>query len=652
MDKVRQRTETAVRFAPLALRRLPMHHFCTPARPPRLRPWAFLLLSSLMAAAQAAGSAPPEEGRVRLPQAALQVHMNQVALDRLGPKVAVISTRGRAESGRYQVWRDGRVAASGSLNALPPFTAWAPDRQHFQLDFSQLKEAGRYQVEVWVGGRHARSAPVQVADQALFRETAAAMLDYFRQSRHTDPGDRHRRVFDSERFVNVWGGWHDAGGDTGKYLSHLGYANYFNPQQAPMAAWVLAYTAHESAGLYARAGLLRQAQEEAFWGADYLHRVLDADGYFYTTVFDRWGAADAERMVVGYEGEDGRYTTAYRSAYRAGGGLAIAALARAAMLAESSGRQGEFSGSQYLDDARRAFQHLQQHSTQYTADGQDNLIDDYCALLAAVELHRATAAPEYLQAARERAARMLQRQDGEGHFYSDAPGQRPHYHAVEAGMPVLSLSHYLMVEPDLAARTTARQAVQAALTAQEGLDKAVANPYGYARQRFRQASPGGTPGAVQTGFFMPHRNETGYWWQGESARLASLSTAAVLGGRMLESAPQGASPAAPAGAVANFGVSAALARSAQAQLDWTLGRNPYGMSMLYGFGARNPPAAPSSAGLMRRGGVSNGITGAPDSDAGEGLAFANGPNENQWRWNEQWLPHSTWLLLAAVTLAQ
>jgi len=107
----------------------------------------------------------------------------------------------------------------------------------------------------------------------------------------------------------------------------------------------------------------------------------------------------------------------------------------------------------------------------------------------------------------------------------------------------------------------------------------------------------------------------------------------------------------PAGS-ANFGIRADLARSAQAQLDWVLGRNPYGISMLYGFGARNPPAAPSSAGVMLRGGVSNGITGAPESEAGEGIAFANGPTENQWRWNEQWLPHGAWLLLAAVTLAR
>ncbi|NNC25004.1 glycosyl hydrolase, partial [Salinisphaera sp. USBA-960] len=80
------------------------------------------------------------------------------------------------------------------------------------------------------------------------------------------------------------------------------YANHFNPQQASMAAWVLAYGAHARKALFAAHGLQAQVEDEAFWGADYLHRILDKDGYFYTTVFDQWGTPGAVRMVTGYEG--------------------------------------------------------------------------------------------------------------------------------------------------------------------------------------------------------------------------------------------------------------------------------------------------------------------------------------------------------------
>ena len=55
---------------------------------------------------------------------------------------------------------------------------------------------------------------------------------------------------------------------------------------------------------------------------------------------------------------------------------------------------------------------------------------------------------------------------------------------------------------------------------------------------------------------------------------------------------------------------------------------------------------------MFKGGISNGITGALDSDMGEGITFAPGPDDAQWRWVEQWLPHSAWMLLAAVSMAR
>lgn len=598
-----------------------------------------LLAAALAAATQSSvaadAAAPVTTVSVQLPTDPLLVQLNQVALERVGPKKAVVESTGPAQAGRYRVLAGGKVVAQGELRALPEFAAWGAGKRYFEVDFSAIEKPGVYRVEASVGARRVQSAPVRVRDQALFTTIADKTLDYFQRSRHLGAGDKRIRVFETDRFVNVWGGWKDAGGDAGKYLSHLGYANFFNPQQTSMAAWVLAYTAHTAGDLYRRAGLLKRAENEAFWGADYLHRILDAEGYFYTTVFDKWGDDKAERMVVGYEGEDGTYTQLYRSAYRAGAGMAIASLARASMLAQQSGRQGEFSGATYLADAVRGFDHLQQFNAQYTANGVENIIDDYTALMAAVELFNATREPRFLDAARLRAESLMGRQTAAGGFISDG-ASRPYYHAVEAGLPVLSLSHYLAIETQEARRERASSAIAAALKYEVAITDRVANPYGYARQAFQLASRGGKPeGEVREGFFIPHRNETGYWWQGESARLASLTTAMVVASR----APGVEMPAGWAG-------------YAQSQLDWTLGRNPYGISMLYGFGKRNPPTVASSAGDMFAGGISNGITGAVGSDTGEGIAFGPGPDGEQWRWVEQWIPHSTWMLLAAVESAR
>lgn len=571
---------------------------------------------------------------------ALLVHINQVALERTGPKSAVVEYGGARNSGKFTVLKDGVAVQSGELTALPEFTEWSGKRNYFKADFSSLLANGTYQLQVALGEDTARSAAFVVADNATFVITVSAILDYYKANRHTKEADRKVRVFDTQRHVDVWGGWKDAGGDNGKYLSHLSYANFFNPQQTALVVWALAESYDSAPDLYRRAGLNTRVVEEALWGADFLHRLLSDEGYFYMTVFDRWAAPGAERMITGYVGQDGVYTKDYQAAFREGAGVAIAALARASMVSNATGIRGEFPAARYLQDAEKAFEHLQQHNVEYCDDRTENIIDDYTALLAAIELHRATGKNSYLEAARHRANNLIQRLTSDGWFRSDS-GTRPYYHAAEAGFPVVSLVHYLRIERDTALAQQARTTIGKALEYQLALTNKVSNPFNYARQNFRSYRHGKLGERLQEGFFIPHANETGYWWQGESARLASLATAAVLGGRALE----GSRASGP-----NFGVSPKLAEFAQNQLDWIVGRNPFDMCLLYGFGLNNPPSA-ESAGVHDRGGISNGITGATASEDGRGIVFAPGPDENQWRWLEQWLPHSTWFLLAATAMA-
>ena len=570
--------------------------------------------------------------------AQVAVQVNQVALERRGPKIAVVEYKGMESQGRFEVLRGDAAVLSGALTALPAFVEWG-EKRYFQADFATLNSPGKYRVRVTLGNEQAISAPFDVADRAVFAVTADKLVSYFKQNRWLGEADKHIRIFDTQRYVNVWGGWKDAGGDTGKYLSHLSFANYFNPQQAAMATWALAKTYQTAPDQFTKAGLEERVTAEAFFGADYLHRILDPAGYFYETVFDRWGEPGAERVVTGYEGLDGIYSTNYNAAFREGGGVAIAALARASMLGRQTGRHGEFTAAQYLADAEKAFAHLQANNQKYCDDGVENIIDDYTALLAATELYHATKKSAYLQAARLRAANLNGRMTSDGWFVSDAK-DRPYYHGAEAGFPVLSLVYYLDVETDTARIDATKSTLRKALAWQLALDRAVANPYNYARQTFRTFKDGKLAAERQEGFFMPHANETKYWWQGESARLASLATAAILAGRIVSPDPKGA-----------FGVTSDLATFAQNQIDWTLGRNPYGLCLLYGFGVRNPPHA-DSAGDMVVGGISNGITGAVDSDEGRGIVFAAGPDENNWRWIEQWIPHTTWFLLAATTMSQ
>ena len=182
------------------------------------------------------------------------------------------------------------------------------------------------------------------------------------------------------------------------------------------------------------------------------------------------------------------------------------------------------------------------------------------------------------------------------------------------------------METDETRRNGARQAIQTHLNYLVRVTNAVSNPFGYARQPIS---------ASATGFFIPHENESGYWWQGENARLGSLAAAAVLGAATLgASGPQYLD----------------LVRYSGAQIDWILGANPYDVCFLQGFGNQNPArfcaAKPQWDTLV--GGIANGITGlGPDGSGIQWDSPATGCGNN-WRFVEQWIPHAAWFMIAVA----
>ncbi len=189
-------------------------------------------------------------------------------------------------------------------------------------------------------------------------------------------------------------------------------------------------------------------------------------------------------------------------------------------------------------------------------------------------------------------------------------------------MTLLRLSE---VRPDLAERALAL--VDELIRSRLALDASRANPFGYPLHWIELA--GSAPRAQ---WFFPQVNESGYWWQGENARVASL--AALLAG---------ASEAMPDAAWSSM----ARDRSRDC-VSWILGRNPFDVCMLQGHGRNNPPYHPGFHNAPA--GVCNGITSGFDDEAD--IAFRPMPmavdKEHSWRWGEQWMPHAAWLLDALV----
>ncbi len=551
-------------------------------------------------------------------------HLNHLGFDTLGPKHAVVE--GPANLDRFFIVDSNRTAVwCGALTAIA-FGAWGRSNSFYSIDFTDLTRPGSYRLQVG----NAMSDAFDIGDSHLFATTFAGILGYFKASRADDPdvwaADASVPFVGGGTPADVRGGWYDASGDISKYLTHLSYANFLNPQQIPLVAWALAWVYDQGGSTLAASGSAPALQAEALWGADYLVRVLDPAGYFYTNVFDGWSGNVGQRQICAIVGQSGAETADYQSALREGGGMSIAALARAARWSVD----GSFTSAQYLAGAKLAFDTLNNNGGKYDDDGKENVIDDYTGLLAASELYATTQDAAYAQAARARATSLVARLGADGYFIADG-ATRPFWHESDAGLPVVALARYVQVETDTGKRDLAKQAIQKHLDYLLAVTGAVANPFGYARQPIA---------AGTSSFFIPHDNESGYWWQGENARLASLSAAALFGAKVL-------------------GTSGTryldLLRFAGDQLDWILGANPYDICFLDGFGRNNPPAYCASkpqAGTLV-GGIANGITGS-NAD-GSGIQWLSGPAgscSDDWRWVEQWLPHAAWFLVATAALAQ
>ncbi|MFG0764245.1 glycoside hydrolase family 9 protein [Aeromonas media] len=559
----------------------------------------------------------------------MELLINQVGYDCDGHKIALLQTAADVEiSGLVRLRRlhDDRLLLEVPLQAAGQVPGWQ-GRAYLSADFSAFKESGHYRLEAITAQGIVRSTRFAIGQDLLTSRCLSDVIHYFKGQRASgafDRADRCARLFGTDQRKDVHGGWFDASGDMSKYLSHLSYANYLNPQQTPLVVWsllksrALLATRRDIDGL----NLCKRLGDEGQHGADFLCRMQDESGFFYMTLFDKWSKDPEQRELCAYATQQGLKSANWQAGFRQGGGMAIAALARAAR--EQSG--GDFDTSHYAEAARRGYLHLREHNLAYLDDGRENIIDDYCALLAAVELTQ-TLGHDWLWEARERAGRLCARQRPHpelGHYWSaNDDGSRPYYHAAEAGLPVLALLEYLGVEPDQDRRARVNAVVQQALAAELALAARAGNPFALARQYVK-----GVDEDPRISFFMPHHNESGYWWQGENARLASLAAMAFAAARHFPQQRQ---------ILMTFG---------QRQLDWILGQNPFNACMLAGHGINNPSYTAGYPNAL--GGICNGITSGFDDEAE--VAFI--PEEyrdrldQNWRWGEQWIPHAAWFALA------
>ncbi|MEI6535378.1 MAG: glycoside hydrolase family 9 protein [Verrucomicrobiaceae bacterium] len=564
--------------------------------------------------------------------AAFDILVNHLGYDSRGGKNVVVQSAGEIGLARFQVLdTEGRVAFDGPLQKVGAVAGWK-GRFYHQGDFSALVQPGRYRIQI----NDERSEVFSLGERLLPESCLSGLLYYFRIQRCSgiyDKADRNMGFFgDPKRSrVDVHGGWYDASGDVSKYIGALNEGSYMSTQESPMAVWCFLESAdllrkQKSGSLRA---LIPMLTEEALYGADFTVRMQDPAGYFYTSVFDGCSKNPSQREICSFKGMSHPKNNEIQAGFREGGGMAIAALARISTLKQA----GDYPPERYLAAAELGFKHLQNHSLEYLPDHRESLLDDCCALLAATELYNATRNTAYLDASRMRAESLVKRlardENYAGWWRANDDGSWPFFHAVDAGLPVVALLRYVQVESDATRKAAAETAIKTSLQFEMTITKDGANPFGYARQYIKDVD------GKRAAFFMPHRNETGYWWLGENARLASLAAAALIGSKL------GAAE-----------MAADLRTYGGNQINWILGLNPYDMCMMQGKG-RNNPGDYEAGEPNPPGGICNGITSGVGDE--KDIAFQPQPYGRRadwsWRWKEQWIPHAAWMTLALAAEA-
>jgi Glycosyl hydrolase family 9/Cellulase N-terminal ig-like domain len=581
----------------------------------------------------------------------VRVLVNQVGYEAQESKQAIVSSSSHESPREFSLVDSeaGKIVLTGSLQANGQVNAWGKTA-FWIADFSSWKKPGQYILRVSSREGETSSCPFAIGENIVERGTLSNVVYYLKSQRASglmDKADRHLEVPGNPgTYVDVHGGWYDATGDYGIHLSHQNPTSYFNPQQTPLVVWsllrsyeILRERHDDNFSEYERRML-----DEGLYGADFLVRIKRPNGSFFESITAPGKEKLAQDRAIGNPNWRTRIKTkttestesidtavgphGFEASFRAGGGMSIAALA----LASTMPMDGDHSRSEYLKAAEDAFQFLDKHNVELLNDGIENILDDYCALMAAAELFNATHEDMYRIAADGRANQLMERLTESElwkNYWRADNGTRPFFHPSDAGLPVISLLEYARIAtPEQ--RSKVRQAVERSLRFELNVTTEVNNPFGYARQLVRMGD-----GKLRTAFFFPHDTEAAPWWQGENARLASLAAAARMALPLFADKPE---------------FQLQLRVYAWNQLHWILGRNPFDTSMLIGTGHGDAAYMffRSYKYTNAPGGIVNGITAGLQSE--DGIAFNQGfavtGKDEDWRWTEEWLPHAAWYLYA------
>lgn len=543
----------------------------------------------------------------------------------------------------------GKSVLSGDLTQYGHVANWHTGT-YWRRDFTALNTLGTYHIEVSGAQATESSEPFALDAGQVDLRLISALTYYFKGQRDSGEwaaADKHA-PFKGEREGqwDIHGGWFDATGDLGIHMSHQTFTSYFNPQQLSYSVYAFFDAYEQLAGKSPNFTMVRRhLLDEGTFGADALVRRYVPGRSFLRSVNRETAYSIVEdTRKVGFElhrsswqfGEAKTLNSEkvtdlyYETSLRSGGGIAIAALAAAARHPYPG---ADFKTEDYLRIAKAAYAYMKENNNEINNDGRTNLVDEYCALYATIELYKSTGEYGYLLEAYDWGDAILKRLHDFGEYeYFTVDKELPFFHPSDEGMPLIGLVRLSQLCDDPKRAEAFKDGAIRAFNGLMTLSRKQANPFQYPKLTAHYA------GALHQQFFFPHESAASPWWQGENARIASLAQATAV---LLPVAPQLNTPENRA--------------FVQDQIDWILGKNPFDATMMEGYG-RNPIQYHFNDRLdfiNAPGGVVNGITsGLHDEDD---IDFVTKPNQevaDNWRWAEQWIPHASWLLTLLATVEQ
>ena len=557
------------------------------------------------------------------------IDVNQAFYAPRAIKKAVVRCDSKPDNGKFSIIdKDGKSVLSGELKYWGEY--WG---KHFwTLDFSEIKKEGEYTIEADFGDKIRAESKIFISAGNI-KNAAEKTLAYFYEQRcgtevpgwhklcHGDDG-----VLPDGTHFDATGGWHDcAGFDKEMYTTYLP---------------VYAYT---TIAFESDAKLKKRMLEEARWGADWIMRMTDEKGNIWCHV-EPHNANPEEFIKIWSNGvdtdnkigtPDDRKIT--KNAWGPEEGAQAANMGALTKLGYLLGDEDKEYSKRCIEKAKKIMDYLKNKDYYYAEKfylgrGNSHYSSFHSGLLLAdIYLYKLENKIEYLEDARKRIDFIIENcQTKKGESLNSSIERVPMSgRNFDPYFDLVCFYEFYRQFPDDPYVQKIKQSYRTFMEDQV-MNRINQSPYGQAQLIDSDMSHYIAVNTFQRNFAKPE--EQAKFTQGKNCYWLSLANVCFYADEILGTEK--------------------YSQVAVNQIDWVVGKNPFGLSTVADVGYRFPRMFtmwywlkdhPGSEGVIP-GGVINGIGG--DTDDFPYLDLKNN-NWMAWETNEYWNPPTAWFAMAA-----